>query len=490
MSVHLSNNIGTVNNPLGDCLQTIPSLAFDPNQLVIDVSPDAAGSGWVQFGMLVCADDDYGQLLFSINSPMGSDMDNGDNGSFYIDLVNVQNITNSCCSLAESFTLVPGGTADNLIANGFLEPAATSASTPQFLYITDDIVFDNDVATYTFATGSELVFAPGVEMAIEDGAKVEIRGSTLSGCEEMWKGVTVRAESQLAFFTNIISDAQYAIQIEDDCTIDIIGNQFYNNYIGIYKPAMGASTAINQPFPIYLNFFATTSSLLPPFEGQFPEPGEVGFAGAFVEDCRFIEFGRESDLLGATVFSNLKNGILAFQSGIKVHRAQISSLDGDFNATTIANPPLEGLGVAIFDGRLTIVNRSSFDGMVRAIHLEGTSVDKGTPSIFLKGNEAGNIEDGIVIINSAFGPINILDNQFFFHQYGILLQDAFSTFQSYVIKDNELGMVAEGPGYPIRAGIRVSNNPFVADNREKSILDNTINIQDEKGCGSCVALGS
>ena len=195
-----------------------------------------------------------------------------------------------CLEEGSGFTLVPAGDFSTLIDDGYLLPPAQAVSQPQKLLFEGDVVMNE--YEYTFASGSELYFAPGVELNVI--TTLQVYSSDLRGCDKLWKGMKLD-RSYLRIEESTISDALYAIEALNSSRVTLFKNDFVDNYIGLYQPDEGSIGSVTQvDFPMFFNTFKTSKfGLLPPYEGQpvSSVAGGIGRAGIVLDNCRSLLIG-------------------------------------------------------------------------------------------------------------------------------------------------------------------------------------------------------
>jgi hypothetical protein len=395
----------------------------------------------------------------------------------------------ACLPDGQPFYALSGGNFSALVSEGLLPPAQ-AATTPQFLYFEGDAVVD--FTSYTFAQGSIVYFDEGVELTVPNGNSLEGLKSEFNGCERMWKGITVEGGGFLSLESCTVSGAQYAVQALHNSTILIANNFFQDNYIGIYKPnTMSASPEqVNQPLPIAGNTFeGTAAGLLPPYPGQAPAPGTSGLAGIVASNCNLLEVG-----IGSTPNSNffreVRNGLITFNTGLRLRGANISDLSGSFNPTTIAFPSafanfhnLRGHGV--FSGlndnsaALVFIGYSHFEGLTRCTHIENQS---GIAAVNFDLNTSIDTKDGLIAANHSGSTVlkEVSDNNLEFEQYGIAGLNSSGVIPFFSVRGNTLTQL-NNSSYPFTAGVLFSN--AINPSGNSFVRDNSIGMTDADGHG-------
>lgn len=392
-----------------------------------------------------------------------------------------------CLEEGSGFTLVPAGNFSTLIDDGYLLPPAQAATQPQKLLFEGDVFMDE--FDYTFASGSELYFAPGVELTINESRTLQVYFSELQGCDKLWKGIKLNVRSYLQFQGNIISDALYAVEAVDGSRITLINNDFIDNYIGLYKADSGSNGITQLLAPMNWNEFRTsTFGLLPAYDGQPVATASIGRAGIVLNNCPSFQIGRPGGfffLPRGNDFENLQNGIITFNSGITVIAPFIKDMVGNFDATQTSFPGINGdfqqlAGFGIFsDGEESSslkVEKGLIEDMVRGIHVQNTGISV----VDVVETEFINLQDGIIMTNlHGMFDINIKDNNpIQFRQYGVGYFNQNGTITDVLdIKNNTITQI-NGGNYPLMAGIRLSNESSL---RRPQIMSNTIQAI-EVGC--------
>jgi len=395
----------------------------------------------------------------------------------------------ACLPDGQPFYALSGGNFSALLSEGLLPPVQ-AATTPQFLYFEGDAVVD--FASYTFAQGSILYFDEGVELTVPNGNSLEGLKSEFNGCERMWKGITVEGGGSLSIESCTVSGAQYAVQALHNSTLLIANNVFQDNYIGIYKPntMTALPEQVNQPLPIAGNTFeGTAAGLLPPYPGQVPAPGTSGLAGIVASNCNLLEVG-----IGSTPNSNyfreVRNGLITFNTSLRLRGANISDLSGSFNPTTVAFPSafanfhnLTGHGV--FSGlndnsaALVFIGYSHFEGLTRCTHIENQS---GIATVNFALNSSIDTKDGLIVANHSGSTVlkEVFDNNLEFEQYGVAGLNSTGAIPFFVVRSNTLTQL-DNNSYPFTAGVLLSNT--ISPSSSGDVRDNVIGMTDDNGHG-------
>ena len=244
------------------------------------------------------------------------------------------------------------------------------------------------------------------------------------------------------------------MQFNNDCILKIDINNFHDNYVGIFKPFTGGVPGlIFQTNPIALNGFTSPNGLLANFNGQTPAHTGKSHAGILIHECKFFEAGIAGNPFSVNTFEDIENGILAYESGLNINKCTFKNLDGDFNVTTISNPPLEGLGIASFGGLIFQAQDNIFEKLERGIHLQNFN----SAPININDSDFTDVQDGIMItVPVGIVNLSIRNNNIDFRQYGITLFDAPALARGNIY-NNEIELLSQGNTYNVMAAIRLSH---------------------------------
>lgn len=226
---------------------------------------------------------------------------------------------------------------------------------------------------------SQINFFPGAEIIVKNGSRLWITNSTLMSCDDqMWKGITVE-DGELVFRNNTISDAQYALQVKGGTEIDVLNNTFDRNFIGLYVPPAFSNEITHE---VYGNNFMCSSALLAPYQDQIPNPGDKTYAGILINNV--INQFNLGTATRSNNMSDLKNGIIAYNSSLNIQNLNIENLIGtnlDLNPPfDHANEPAsfnnEGIGVFVMNSNDLLINRLDVDNAFIGVYTHYAEINE------------------------------------------------------------------------------------------------------------------
>lgn len=365
---------------------------------------------------------------------------------------------------------------------------ACNPATKQSIYIDNLLIFD--IPTYCFYNNGGsggIAFGNGAQIRVESGSSLSIDNMTLASCDKMWKGIYVEKGGQLFLNNCQIVNAQYGIQAERGSKVWANGTIFQDNYVGLYVSPFQYAADPNHPEDSYVNIenfcantFIGSGSLLPPYTGQIPTPGDLPFAGIEVNYLSsFVLPGTTSGgSSSANAFENLSNGIIARNTSLCVGDAYFKDIEYD--------PQLflktQGYGIYILDGKYSKIegNTQGFFPPYYSFHFENCDVgiynSKGAIDVI--GMTMNNVKEGIHVTNVKNGKIYIQDNTIYGSGKGILLHHCVPSKEGKIQYntidingDGELASCIEMNDYPIPTHWNVAHNEIVLHDGKYAIIN-------------------
>jgi len=219
------------------------------------------------------------------------------------------------------------GNISNLIGNGL--PANSgpcySGAEELLLRITDDLIIDQD---YCFGNHSIIEVDPGAKITIQDGAKLYLIQTDLLACGEMWDGIEVEDGGNLYMHASSLSDAIAAVTALDGSALELYGNDFINNYRGIYVPPnsngneVAMYAVVGNSF-LYKPYGGNFQGMFPPYDGTNP------IAGIEVNDLLYAGingYENTANDAGLNYFHNLNNGIIATNTTLSISGCRFENI--------------------------------------------------------------------------------------------------------------------------------------------------------------------
>lgn len=245
------------------------------------------------------------------------------------------------CIIASSIFSTPTSIS-NFIGSGAndLTPMPGAATTQQGVVIKGWVAVDEN---YTFATGSDIVFADsesglivnnGAVLTFKESPQSPLPPTTLRGCNVLWGGIYVRANSTLIFENGCaINDAYSAVNLYHNSNVVSTGAKYSGNYI-----CMAADRIVGDPATINATASLTGNDFdgngfLAPYKGNDLGRPHHAIIANYVNQFSI-------GAVGGNVAKNVFKGFAPAASGL-----QIIPVVASFNTNlTVRNSTFEDIG--------------------------------------------------------------------------------------------------------------------------------------------------
>lgn len=266
--------------------------------------------------------------------------------------------------------------------------------------ITGDLTFPEipyPAPESNYITGKPSYRFEGYYFIIDDGNKIslapntnlELRNTSVEGCNTMWKGFDLEPTSRIFINKSVVKDAQKAVSARESGGVRATGSTFENNDIDIFVEVQAGKTA---PWvALFGNVFgASPSGLKPPYAGQSPVPTQTGYAAVYLDRVTAADI----DVLDSVPnqFSNLKNGIIAQRSNVKVGRSSFSGM----RTGPVSGYPAASSGRGIYANGGVLLVRDGSGGFTTFNDCHTGIETTGTTSTTVWYTDMSNVNKGIV----------------------------------------------------------------------------------------------
>lgn len=350
------------------------------------------------------------------------------------------------CSCPEPSTPVqigsPGTTTllSNLSYDGELPPGCYE--------IAGRLEIDEDI----IAIFVNFMMQPGAEIRVDETSTFTVLSSNFEACYQMWKGISMKPGATLDMIDVNISDAQYAIYARSDLTeesnLTVKNTDFDRNYVGIY--ADGGGESINLQDNLVNNTFTCSSILLPPFDGQYPEPGEATFAGIYLNVTDGFNIGVSTNANIVNTFSGIRNGIIAFGSTFNAHYCEFTDLAGGQVDHTPPFITMSGIGIYALRCPNVNLSRNYLSRVYHGVLANDSHIKANWNNI---DNNSGENTFGIKYMNCSKKVLQAVGNGII-SRYGILVENNHQA-EEILLNFNDIHVF---PAAATGGGILVSNS--------------------------------
>ena len=302
-----------------------------------------------------------------------------------------------------------------------------------FVTLTQNTVLDN----------CQITAATGVSISTGIFTLTLQNGSTISSCGNMWRGIIVNSGGNFISLPSIntckIYDAQYAVDVRNNGTINIDKCEFINDYIGVNMMDISITGPIQINGYIKNSSFITTGSLKAGNPSGIPYFQYThSFAGIRAYNVSLFNIGI-GDGASVNQFIDLNFGIHSTNSnlGVRDYRfRRIKKYDSPPNISLLA---LKTYGSAAYTTGNPITNYLTMNGRViitdpdfQECHFAVNSLNS---NIDIKGNRIDNCDFGINVSQGNSLSIKVNSNFIDCNTSGISL-NVIDRFSHSEIKSN------------------------------------------------------
>lgn len=248
----------------------------------------------------------------------------------------------------------------SLITNGFLLSATNAASTAQKLIVCGQL--NMDLTSYTFASGSEIVFVSNASgMKILDDSYLQMRGTHVHGCNRLWDKILIVGGGRLDVIQGSkIEDAVRAVEIQPDGVFSSSLSEFDGNYVSIFAGHFGVPKTL-AGFSIYGTVFRGSKTLIQSYTDAsvtYSKP-RIGIDVNYLASLQ-IAGGPDS---GVNYFLDFQPGVSG-QSvyAVKTTNSNVNISNCAFTNIGTANSSSKGYGIYCSSLGTNVVNVTGFGG--------------------------------------------------------------------------------------------------------------------------------
>lgn len=285
--------------------------------------------------------------------------------------------------------------------------------------------------------GGEIRMHPGAEIEVSANNRLELtnidENGGIHGCDTMWRSITLKPSSELFFKDNLIQDAENAVLIQGHATVEILDNEFKNNYRGVrLSNSPGTqynSNAVIMDRTVFNgNIFHGPDLLLPHYQSQFFS--NKSDCGIYILNSSAIIGSNDGDNADyQNYYTKMSAGMRVFNSFAVIYSQFIEDISHNDN--------LSDNGIGIFSNKSFIVMERN-----KIVKTPRFSIRLSAPFYpTARRNNMVESTTGIFVLNQSYG--------------GELLWNKIAKVQNGIVWDSKAGYVS--------APCRIERNNIAVD---------------------------
>ena len=362
--------------------------------------------------------------------------------------------TSGSCTTTSTFTVTTGSyTIVGDVTGGSVNASSLPTLSNSNYVILGKLIIDQNATM----SGTDLIMGAGAEIEVADDKTLEISDSNIQGCAIMWRRIKVDPDATLTIRGSYISDAESAIVLLENATLDSGGETTFEDNWQSIRAYFGSPTNVDINVN---NTTFTTNNPLTPFVGQsqflsfYP-------VGIYVRHIVSAEIG----VYGSTepnLFDDLHTGIRSMVSNTVVVGSNFQDSERGIHASGTGSLVVRGTG------KFSLV--PMFNGIgSEAIY----NTTNSTLSVY--DTRMANVRYGIRHANNPGLSADIILNNIQAQTYGILsINNADANYAGVHIEDNLITM-NNGAGLS-GFGIEVIQSTPVTSTFRPEIFNNEIQL--------------
>lgn len=183
---------------------------------------------------------------------------------------------------------------------------------------------------------------PGAKIIVQGGTTLTLTNMDIFTCgSTLAQGIIVETGGTLLATSCTFNDSRFAINALPGSTISLVGNGFFDNYIGVNLDMAGAPAGTNRVNILAFgdNSFSTAQvALNTPFPGMSEQVESRGYCGIYLNNYQ------DFNVWGGNTFTRLANGIVGTNSIGNLGNMTFSDMNS-VDATPKYN--FEGFGIRL-----------------------------------------------------------------------------------------------------------------------------------------------
>lgn len=188
-----------------------------------------------------------------------------------------------------------------------------------------------------------IIMGENAKIAIKDGNSLTINTDKILGCGNMWDAIEVEEGASLVINESNIEDAMAAVRLEKNTSFTSSETKYHNNLYSVIA-------SLSDPGDIEFHILAGNSFTADDTLRKDPVAGDRAKAGIWLGNVNEAYIQGEPPHIepGMNIFSNLKNGIVLYNTDASIQNFHIYDIyDGPANIKEVDELP-DGHGIYVY----------------------------------------------------------------------------------------------------------------------------------------------
>jgi len=300
-------------------------------------------------------------------------------------------------------------------------------------------------------TNNKLLFTTGSGLEINGANTLKLVHTQVEGCDNMWKGITVRQGGTLEMNTmTSVMDGQYAINVQRGGTVKATDCMFFNNNYSV-RTDPGGSGLYN--ITLLGNQYGTNETgLKPSYSGQSPIPFENrGYAGVYLVNAGSIAL-QKSAAQSENKFFSLHHGIISQNTNLTVKNTKFENIEKIMGVPGLTAFDSPGKAIYAKNGSLVVTGSGILsDDPVNFTNCY-TAIEGFQASLTVTQNKMRSVTNGVLSRVGINKNISVTFNDIDARDYGIGVYHAAALANGCLVHNNVVAMNGTYGGIGIATG--------------------------------------
>lgn len=299
---------------------------------------------------------------------------------------------------------------------------------------------------------NKILFTAGSSIEINSQNSLKLVHAQIEGCDNMWKGITVKQGGNLEMTTmTSVKDAQHAINVQKGGALIAKDCKFLNNNYSIITAPDGVGV---YNLSLLGNIFATDGDMKSPYSGQSPTPYENrGYAGISLENAGSLVL-QSSPGQSINHFNTLHHGIISINTNLSIKNTVFENIEKIPGVPGLPSSWWLSPGKAIYSngGSLYVTGEGTQAADPVTFMNCYAGIESVNSSLTVTQNKMRSVSTGILSRIALTKNLSITFNDVEAKELGIGVYHSAALGNGCIVKENKVDMIGSANGIGISTG--------------------------------------
>ncbi len=298
---------------------------------------------------------------------------------------------------------------------------------------------------------NKILFTAGSSIEINSQNSLKLVHAQIEGCDNMWKGITVKQGGTLEMNTmTSVKDGQYAINVQKGGTLKATDCMFFNNNYSIRTAPEGSG---GYNITLIGNQYGTDENgLKSVYSGQLPAPFENrGYAGVYLVGAGSLVLQSSSAQTDNKFFS-LHHGIIAENTNLTIKNSTFENIEKLPGVPGLNAFALPGKAIYVSGGSLNVTGDGILADDLITFNNCHTAIEGFHASLTVSQNKMQSVNNGILSRIGIIKNVSVTFNDIQAKDCGIGVYHSSALANGCLVNNNVVTMSGNSQGVGIGTG--------------------------------------